>query len=309
MPLDPDAQAIADAVSQMPALHEMGLDGAREFTALADFPAETEIADVHEITVPTPGGNLTARLYHPNPHALLPILLYMHGGGWATGGLWTADETCRKLAAQASCVVVNLDYRLAPAPKFPVPFEDPYNTALWLSEHGAEIGGDPTRLALGGDSAGATLSAAVAVHARDNDGPAITALLLAYPATEYAVERPSWIENADAPMLCTKDVLWFWDIYLRDDADRTDPRATPSNSESLAGLPPAFVLTAETDPLRDDAESFGAALQDAGNHVVAKRYPGVFHGFFTMPMLTRSKTAIADAARFLSRRFAQRPPV
>ncbi len=308
MPLDPDAQAIADAVAQMPALHELGLEGARELTKLADFPAKTEITDVREITVPTPAGDLPARVYHPNPRAALPILLYMHGGGWATGGLWTADETCRRLAAQGSCVVVNLDYRLAPEHKFPAPFEDAYNAATWLSEHGDEIGGDRTRLALGGDSAGANLSAAVAIHARDHDGPAITALLLAYPSAEYAVERPSWIECADAPMLCTKDVLWFWDFYLRDEADRTDPRATPANAESLAGLPSAFVLTAETDPLRDDGEAFAAAMQAAGNHVVVKRYPGVFHGFFTMPMLTRSKTAVGDAARFLSRRFATRDP-
>lgn len=305
MPLDADAQAVADMAQAVPPFHVLGIDGARELTGSAKFPPpQVEIAQVNDRTLPTAAGSVPVRLYHPNPGTDLPVLMYMHGGGWATGGPWTSDATCRVLAERAECVVVSVDYRLAPEHRFPAAFHDACGAAEWLAESAAEIGGDPHRLAIGGDSAGANLAAAVCVHARHNNGPRFVFQLLVYPTTEYAVERPSWVENAEAPMLCTKDVVWFWDQYLASDSDRTDPRATPSNAESLADLPPAFVITAEYDPIRDDGEAYGQALADAGVPVTVTRYPGVFHGFFSMPMLARAQQAFDDAADHLVRAFS-----
>jgi acetyl esterase len=250
------------------------------------------------------------RVYHPSPGDTLPVLMYMHGGGWSIGGVWTSDEACRVLATRVPCVVVSVEYRLAPEHKFPAAFDDAYHVATWLAKAADEIGGDPARIAVGGDSAGANLAAAVSVHARDEGGPRILAQVLAYPMTKYDPTLPSLTENADAPMLKAGDVSWFLGQYLRGEADRTDPRALPANAASLAGLPPALILTAEYDPLRDDGEAFGQALTQAGTPATVTRYPGAFHGFFTMTNLNRGQQALADAAAYLAQAFgtaARRP--
>lgn len=309
MQLDADAQAIAEMAASIPPFHTLGIHGAREIAAMAAMPPTREVNEVTDRTIPSPHGPVPVRIYHPDPKVVLPLLVYLHGGGWSTGGLFTADDTCRILATSADCVVVSVDYRLAPEHKFPAAFHDVYVVAQWLADHGGEISADGLRMAIGGDSAGANLAAAACIHARDHGGPRIAFQLLAYPATEYGVHRASLVDNAHAPMLCTEDVMWFWDQYLATDADRTDVRAIPSAAASLAGLPPALVITAEYDPLRDDGEAYGHALAAAGVPVTVTRYPGVFHGFFTMPMLGKAQQALADSAAHLSEALSLAAPI
>ena len=304
MSLDPDAQAIADLAASIPPFHTMSIEGAREIAAMAAMPPMTDIAQVTERAVPTEHGTVPVRVYHPAPTSVLPLLIYMHGGGWSTGGLYTADETCRILATTSECVVVSVDYRLAPEHKFPAAFHDVYGVAQWLTAHADQVGGDGDRIAIGGDSAGANLAAAVCLHARDHEGPKFVLQLLAYPATEFGVPRASLVENAHAPMLWAQDVTWFWDHYLDTEADRSDARAVPSAAASLAGLPPAVVITAQYDPIRDDGEAYAQALADAGVAVTSTRYPGVFHGFFTIPILTRTQQALSDTAACLRNAFS-----
>ncbi|MFV8054774.1 alpha/beta hydrolase [Mycobacterium sp. 48b] len=306
MTLDADAQAIADLAASIPAFNTVGIEGAREIAAMASaIPPTTEIAEVVDRTIATDSGPVSVRIYHPDPRHVLPVLMYMHGGGWSTGDLGTADEACRVLAAKAQCVVVSVDYRLAPEHPFPAAFEDVYGVATWLAGNGAEIGADGGRIAIGGDSAGGNLAAAACLYARDHGGPEFALQLLVYPSTEYGVERPSMVEHANAPMLCAEDVRWFWNHYVPTEVDRSDFRAVPSRAESLAQLPPAFVITAEYDPIRDDGEAYGRALEEAGVDVKSTRYPGVFHGFFTMPMLSRAQEALGDAAEELTSVFAR----
>ncbi|MGI5290234.1 alpha/beta hydrolase [Nonomuraea polychroma] len=310
MPLDPDAQALAEALDALlpGPLHSLGVDGAR---ALAEqlgeqSPPPPPLHLVEQRTIPGPAGEIPIRVYRPSPETDLPVLLYFHGGGWTIGTLDGVETLCRTLSEKAHCVVVSVDYRLAPEHKFPAAVEDCYAALEWVAAHAGEIGADAGRIAVGGDSAGGNLSASISILARDRNGPQIALQLLVYPATEYAVERASWREHATASLLTAEDVLWFWGHYLRDEADRSDPRATPSNAPSLAGLPPAFVLTAEYDPIRDDGEQYAQRLREAGVPVIAKRYPRVFHGFFTMVgLLGKTKEALEDAAARLNDAFAR----
>lgn len=309
MALDPDAQGIADALADlMPGpMHTLGVTGARAFVDQlhAQSPPPPPLHSVDDRTIPGPACPIPVRVYRPGPDTGLPVLVYLHGGGWTIGTLETCEAVCRSLSEKAGCVVVSVDYRLAPENKFPAAIDDSYAAVEWVAAHADELGVDPDRIAVGGDSAGANLSAAICILARDRGGPPITFQLLAYPATEYAVERTSWVEHASAPLLTAKDVTWFWGQYLRDEADRFDPHATPSNASSLAELPPAFILTAEEDPLRDDGEQYGERLREAGVDAVVQRYPGVFHGFFSMVgVLSRTAEAVDDAAGHLIRAFS-----
>ncbi|MEV8358386.1 MAG: alpha/beta hydrolase [Actinobacteria bacterium] len=306
MTLDADAQAVADRLEQfLPnGLSGLGVQGARTFLAqlAAASPPPPEIHEVTDRTIPGPRGEIPIRVYRPSDDRDLAVLVYFHGGGWATGDLeGGVDRLARKLSEQAGIVVVSVDYRLAPEHPFPVPFDDAFAAVEWVAANAESIGADRDRIAVGGDSAGANLAAAITLRARDAGGPDIRFQLLAYPITEYAVERPSWIENADAPLLTTADVLWFWDRYLADEADRANPLVTPSNADSLAGLPAAFILTGEHDPIRDDGENYARLLEEAGNDVVQRHYSGVFHGFFTIAGIAKSDEAVADAVAQLNR--------
>ncbi|QLL06494.1 alpha/beta hydrolase [Mycobacterium vicinigordonae] len=312
MSLDPDAQAIADMLAaQMPgSLSELGVEGGRAFfEALSEqAPPGASLHAVTERLIPGPAGDIKVRTYRPSAQEDLPALLYFHGGGWVMGSLDFVDPVCRELANRAQCAVVSVDYRLAPEAPFPAAVDDGYSALLWVAVHGADIGVDPSRIAVGGDSAGANIAAAVSLVARDDNGPSIALQLLAYPATEYCVARQSWVEHANAPLLTSDDVRWFWRQYLVD-VERfcDDPRATPMNAPSLEQLPPALVLTAEYDPMRDDGEAYAARLASEGVDVTAERYSGVFHGFFTMVgMLGQTEAAIGDAAEHLKKAFAQR---
>ncbi|MGH8983699.1 MAG: alpha/beta hydrolase [Acidimicrobiia bacterium] len=240
---------------------------------------------VHQIddrTIPGPGGELPVRVYRPGEDRPLPLLVWFHGGGWTIGSLDTHDNTCRSLANGVGCVVVSVDYRLAPEHKFPAAVEDALAAMQWVADHGADVGGDPARLAVGGDSAGGNLAAVVSLLARDAGTPDLAFQLLVYPVTDHEFESASMRENATGYFLELESMRWFYNQYLNDENDSADWRFSPVRAAALTGLPPAFVLTAEFDPLRDQGELYARRLEAAGVPVELRRYDGVFHGFFGM---------------------------
>jgi acetyl esterase len=239
--------------------------------------------------------------------ARLPVLVWLHGGGWCMGSPDSCDPACRTLAKAAACVVVSVDYRLAPERKFPVPFEDAYTAVRWIAQHAGDVGGDGARLAVGGDSAGATLAAAVALHAREH-GPKLRLQVLIYPCTEYpGGDRPSFARYlGGGPVIWSEDVTWTWDVYLRDERDRLDPRAVPASAESLAGAAPAVVVTAEADPVHDEGEAYAERLAAGGVAVTYLPVPGVPHGFFNLPgTIAKATQAHDDVAVALRTAFTE----
>jgi acetyl esterase len=220
-------------------------------------------------------------VYHPVtlvPPA--PVVVYLHGGGWVLCGLETHDTGCRTLADRLGAVVISVDYRRAPEDQFPAAAEDSYAATVWAAGQARELGGDPARMVVAGDSAGGNLAAAVALMARDRGGPAIAYQLLVYPVIDVARNTMSYRENATGYYLTAQHMQWYWEQYLGP-ADGHDPYASPIYAD-LAGLPPALIVTAEHDPLRDEGEAYAEALQRAGVDATARRYAGMFHGFFNM---------------------------
>ena len=198
------------------------------------------------------------------------------------GDLDGADVTCRELAARSGSVVVSVDYRLAPEHRYPAAHEDCYAATIWAAEHASELGADAGKLAVGGDSAGGNLAAVVCLRARDEDGPAIRFQLLVYPVTDHNYETASYRDNAEGYLLTRDGMVWFWDHYLGPDGDGSHPHASPLRAEDLSGLPPAHVITAEYDPLRDEGEAYAQRLREAGVPTTHTRYAGQIHAFYGM---------------------------
>jgi acetyl esterase len=216
------------------------------------------------------------------------------------GSLETHDGSCRELANRVGCVVVSVDYRLAPEHRYPAAAEDCFAATNWVAENAAALGVDPKRIAIGGDSAGGNLAAAVALMARDRSGPALRHQLLIYPVTDADFTCASYRENAEGYLLTTKAMEWFWGHYVPDAVLRKEAYAAPLQAKDLAGLPPAFVITAEYDPLRDEGEAYAKRLQQAGVRTTLRRYDGAIHGFFAMGLLAEvARTAVADAVAAL----------
>jgi acetyl esterase len=304
MALDPAAttllQQMADA--GMPPLNEMSPADARVaaegFIALGG-PGD-DVAEVTNRTIPGPHGEIPIRIYRPNVEGggsgALPCLLYFHGGGWVLGTVDSTDAICRATANRAGCIVVSVEYRLSPEHKFPVPLDDCYAATTWVAANGKEIGVDGTRLAVGGDSAGGNLAAAVSLRARDENGPSLRMQLLVYPVTNHDFATPSYTENADGYLLTQDMMRWFWDHYLSKPKDGKNPLASPLLAKDLSGLPPALVLTAEFDPLRDEGEAYAAALTAAGVSVTTQRFDGMIHAFWQMLAVFEAASTAADLA-------------
>ena len=310
MPLDPQAKALMDqmAAANGPALHTLSPSEARRVTAAMFQVPPDKLEKVHKIenrTIPGPAGSIPVRIYTPPGPGPFPLLVYLHGGGWVIGDLESHDAPCRLLTNKAGCVTVSVDYRLAPEHKFPAGVEDCFAAVKWVAEHAKELNADANRLAVGGDSAGGNLSAVVAQLARDAGGPKIAFQLLIYPATEAELDTNSH-KTFTNYFLTKEDIIWFWGHYLRGPADRKDPRIAPALAKSFRGLPPALIITAEFDPLRDEGEAYGEKLRAAGVPVTVTRYEGMIHGFLSMyAMLDKGGVAIEESAAALRKAFAK----
>jgi acetyl esterase len=308
MPLDPEAKMLLEQLTTVvKPFEELSVEEARAaIVTLSAAAGEGEaVARVENRTVPGPRGDVPVRVYTPEGRAPFPVLVYFHGGGWVIGNLETHDGLCRHLANAARCVVVSVDYRLAPEHPFPASGEDAYAATRWVAVNAAAIGGDAKRIAVGGDSAGGNLSAVVSLMARDRGGPPIVFQLLVYPATDLPSANTSYRENAEGYFLTAKSMHWFFAHYCGANPDASDPYLCPLRAKNLGGLPPALVVTAEFDPLRDEGEAYAARLREAGVRTKLTRYPGMIHGFFGMgPLLTQARAATGEAADALRSAFA-----
>jgi acetyl esterase len=259
------------------------------------------VASIDDAIIPGPGGDLELRSYTPEGSGPFPALLYLHGGGWVIGTSDTYQVPCRALANATGCKVFSPTYRLAPEYKYPAAPEDCYAALTWIAENASRLDIDPKRIAIGGDSAGGNLTAAVTLMARDRGGPQAAFQLLIYPVTNYNLRTESYQEYAEGHLLEAEAMRWFWEHYLPSPEAAEDPYASPLRAQDLSGLPPAFVMTAECDPLRDEGEDYAAKLKQAGVPVTLSRAHGTIHGFMH-PLggrLPHAKTGIAEAASAL----------
>jgi acetyl esterase len=300
MPLDAKLEPLLQQMSavQIPLDQVTPAMLREQYVAMRAIDSEPEeVAKVEDVTVAGPAGDIPVRIYTPG--VARGVLVYLHGGGWVIGSIETHDARVRAIANAAGCVVASVDYRLAPEAKFPAAVEDSYAATLWA----AQKLGSP--LAVGGDSAGGNLAAVVAQMAREKGAPSISAQILIYPVTNHAYDTPSYAENGEGYFLGRDTMEWFWNHYLRSADDGANPLASPARASDLSGLPPAVVITAEFDPLRDEGEAYAAALQAAGVPVVVKRYDGMIHGFFQMAgILDQATDALGIVATELKRAFA-----
>jgi acetyl esterase len=306
--LDPDAAAVYKAFQEAgrPPYETVGHLKAREMYMAARVVSNPEppvLESATPLSIPAPHGTIPARIYTPKrlrkTNGLAPCLVFYHGGGWVIGDLDSHDVVCRKLAHEGELIVIAIDYRLAPEHKFPAASDDAITALKWVAANAKQFGIDATRLTVGGDSAGGNLAAVTALAARDGDGPKPAGQVLIYPATDFAMKHPSHSEPGTSILLTHSVIKWFCNHYIGD-ADINDWRASPARADSLAGLPPAYVLTAGGDPLRDEGAEYAARLKAAGVRVTYKHFPGQFHGFFTMgKLLPQANIAATDIAGWL----------
>ncbi|WP_431910362.1 alpha/beta hydrolase [Amycolatopsis thermoflava] len=306
MSLDEQAAAwlkgLAD--SGLPPLNEMTVEQARvTYTAVVNDCglAPEPVAEITDRTIPGPAGDIPIRIYTPEGLGPFPVLVYYHGGGWVIGNLEVVHGICTVLANRAGTVVVSVDYRLAPEHPFPAAVEDAHAALRWVGDNAASINGDAGRIAVGGDSAGGTLSAVVALLARTS-GPDLLHQLLIYPATEVGYHTPSYHANGQDYFLTTDLMCWFHGHY-RPDPD--DWRASPLKAPDLSGLPSAYVITAEFDPLRDEGEAYAERLRQAGVEVTCRRYDGQIHAFTAnlAGVMDEGRRSVVDAGLHLKRVF------
>jgi acetyl esterase len=307
--LHPQARAVLDTLDDLDLLpySQYSVERARAVAEqLRTDAAGPDLADVGDRTVPGPEGDLPVRTYRPAGEGPFPAVVYFHGGGFVLGGLDSHDLVCRHLAREADAVVMAVDYRLAPEHPFPAAVRDAYAATTWTAAHPDELGTDG-RLAVAGDSAGGTLAAVIALLARDRGGPELSHQALVYPGTSPESDWPSREENAEGYFLETVDIEWFYDHYVPTDIHARNPYAFPMNACDFAGLPPATVVSAGFDPLRDEDEAYADRLAGAGVAVEHRAYPDVMHGFWSMLAdpadLDRAHEAVTDVAADLRASF------
>lgn len=286
MTVDPQAQGLLDQLKEAPDFPDMGVEGARGFVnAFIDLEGPPQdVIEVRDLAAPGPDGkSIPLRVYRPSGDDDRPVIMYFHGGYFVIGGIEVADKPCRQLANVTGCVIVSVDYRLAPEHKAPAAAEDCFAATAWVAANSARVGGDAAVLGVTGDSAGGGLTASVALMARDRGGPDLAAQILQYPVTDMSdTDYPSRIENAEGYLLTRRAMDWFIDLVLAKPDDIDNPYISPVRAEDLSNLPPAMVITAGNDPLRDEGNAYAARLKEAGNSVVLDENPTMIHGFLWM---------------------------
>jgi acetyl esterase len=307
MPLTPEYQAMLAELAETPApkMTELSPGETREmYRLMRPVNDAMVVGSVENRTIPGPGGDIPIRIFKPDAEGALGILVNFHGGGWVFGDLDTSDAVCRGLCKAANCIVVSVDYRLAPEHVYPAAVEDAYAATCWVADHATELGGSG-KLAVTGESAGGNLAAVVALKARDEDGPTIAYQLLAYPVVDHDMNRPSYSENREGYLLETDLMAWFWNHYCPDANRRNEPEASPLRAASLADLPPAMVLTAEFDPLRDEGNAYATRLADSGVAAESICCEGLIHDFLaTAELFECSKAPFDQAASALKQALA-----
>ena len=303
MPVDPQIQTLLDRGTGVPATHTLTVAAARtqyEWRISLMAPA-APVGNVTERTVEGPGGSMVLRVYTPRSPGPYPLLVFFHGSGFVLCSLNTHDGMCRNLCAGADCLVVSVDYRLAPEHKFPAAVDDCVFATRWVADHAKDLNGDATRLGIAGDSAGGNIAAATALRLRDEGGPPLCGQLLLYPVTDYHTPgTPSYEANAEGYGLTRDTMKWFWNHYLTDPSGASNPYAAPLRARDLSGLPPALVITAEYDPLRDEGERYAERLREAGVRTAWLRYDGMNHGFlFWVGLVDKAGEAMAEACAWL----------
>ena len=296
MPLHPQAQAVADfyAAMRTTPFEELSPTDARALYNAGQIPSEEAVFEIRDINA----DGIPCRLYRPSSDSNMGLLVYFHGGGWVIGDLNSHDGVCRSLANKSGHAVLSVDYRLAPEHKFPAAYDDCVHALGWAHDHASSLGVDKTRIAVGGDSAGGNLAAAAALA----EVVPLRFQLLIYPAVDMTMESPSIDENATAPILTKSVMKWFVNHYIRNSADHSNIQASPiaATDEALKRMPPALVITAQFDPLRDEGEAYGKRLVENGVNCTITRYNGAFHGFFSMiSLLDDAQSAHAQSAILL----------
>ncbi|MBV9089161.1 MAG: alpha/beta hydrolase, partial [Mycobacteriaceae bacterium] len=305
-PLDPDAAARAASFGPVPPMRQRGLSAVREAIESAPLPPDMPEMAVDEREA---SGGIPLRIYRPTRDVTAPVVVYFHGGGMVLGSNHSFEPLARELAAASGATVIAVDYRLAPEHPAPAQFDDAYRATEWVGDHAAELDVDPTRLAVAGDSAGGALGAAVALAARDNDGPVISCQVLLYPGLDRDMGAKSITSMPDAPMLSLDDIIFMHDLADGSAGTPHEAYRVPAYAADVAGLPPAIVVTAECDPIRDWGERYAARLRDAGVQTTLTRYPGMYHGFLMRSDATaRGRLAIAEVGALLRAKFAHPVP-
>ncbi|OBI73701.1 alpha/beta hydrolase [Mycobacterium sp. E740] len=303
MALDPQIAALIESLDAgFPPVHTMsGAEARAAIRSRFVTPAEPEpVGSVRDLTVPGADGTIPVRVYRPAAQEPLPVVVYAHGGGFVFCDLDSHDGLCRSIANLVPAVVISVGYRLAPEHRWPAGADDVYAATRWAAENAAALGGDPARMVVGGDSAGGNLAAVAAIMARDHGGPALAAQLLLYPMIAADFDTESYRLYGKGFYNPRPALQWYWDQYVPSAADRTHPYASPVRAD-LDGLPPAVVVIAGHDPLRDDGLAYADALEAADVHVVRCLFDGGIHGFMTMPMLDIAHAARRDTARELTK--------
>jgi len=299
MPLHPTLVAMLEKSARLPPMTSVPLATIRAGDATRYKVGVTpdEVASTEDRLIAGPRGDIRIRIYRPDDQPDRPVTVFFHGSGFVICSIESHDDMCRQICRRAGTVVVSVDYRLAPENKFPAAPDDCYAATCWVAAHAGEFGGDPMRLAVAGDSAGGNMAAVVAQRTRDEHGPRLKAQLLLYPVTDHvSVMRPSYEERATGYGLTRDAMLWFWGLYLESPEHGEHPHASPLRAQSLADLPPAYVVTGEYDPLRDEGEAYARALTAARVPTQVIRYPDMNHGFLFWVGLIEGSTVAMDAA-------------
>ena len=280
------------------AVEEMASNSATTRAMNVAMPAMPEpVAKVEHILIPTRENEVLARVYRPSDDDNLPVVVYFHGGGWVIANLDVYEPSCRALCNAAEAIVVSVAYRQSPEAKYPAAVNDAYDATQWVIENAAQLGGNPQQVAIAGESAGGNLAAVTCLQAKDKGGQMPVAQLLVYPVTDTSMSQPSYAENVDSQPLHTSMMPWFWNYYLESESQKNDKYVAPLLADNLSGLPPAIVITAENDPLRDEGMQYAEKLSNAGVSVEAQTFSGVTHEFFG---LAGAVSKAKDAMKFAS---------